>query len=145
MGFREYFFQYDSQTGGSVATSSSISSTMDQAELDLSQDPFNMGGRRNREVCQDDREISVPIEDPIFSSLWLQPSYNGPTGGRLIRRSCQLFEENGSLGIAYGQKLVACIRDCALSEAVARQGCDQNSQVTDIEKAKEMAMFMQEQ
>ena len=57
--------------------------------------------------------------DPWFPSLYLAPAYNSFVASRVVRRSCQLFEERGQVN--YGAQLSVVIREPQLQKAVAEQ------------------------
>lgn len=142
--FREYAFQYGTSTGGSMLTAIVGGASMSAESFEASNDPFTLGGRRKRGICQDDGDCKAAIEDPLYRSLFHQESYGGKMAARMIRRSCQLFEERPQDGCPqYGESLVVTIRDCALNQASAMKATAQAA--TTADEAKSASKFMQEQ
>eukprot|EP00434_Breviolum_minutum_P008912 symbB.v1.2.007858.t1/scaffold448.1/size203282/10 len=73
----------------------------------------------------------------MFPSLYLAPAYNSLTGSRVLRRSCDLFEESSDT--KYGGDLSIMIREGHLQKAAAEQQLKQFS--SDLPK-KEVAEFL---
>ncbi|CAE7772708.1 unnamed protein product [Symbiodinium pilosum] len=144
--FREYFFQYGGTTGGTFATNAAGMEDMTEEKLKVQNDPFSLGGRRARGVQPEDHDCSETAQDPIYSSLWLQPAYNGHTGGRILRRSCQLFEEaEGDSAPRYGKDLLVVIRDAAQSKRAGEMAAKAMAPIRSIEDAKMAAGLMKMQ
>lgn len=61
----------------------------------------------------------------MFPSLYLAPAYNSLTGSRVLRRSCDLFEESSDT--KYGGDLSIMIREGHLQKAAAEQQLKQFS------------------
>ena len=59
-----------------------------------------------------------PVQvDPWFPYLFLAPAYNSLVASRVVRRSCQLFEQSGELN--YGERLSVVVREAQLQKSVA--------------------------
>ncbi|CAE7512296.1 unnamed protein product, partial [Symbiodinium pilosum] len=109
--FREYFSQYGGISGGT------LQSQVSNPEVD--QMPFCLGGSREAGIRPDDLDCETVEVDPWFPSLYLAPAYNSFVASRVVRRSCQLFEERGQVN--YGAQLSVVIREPQLQKAVAEQ------------------------
>lgn len=120
--FREYFFQYGGTTGGTFSTSIATMEGMNAERFQVHSDPFCLGGHRRAGVRDEDQDCRTAEPDKLFPSIWQQPAYNGHTGSRVIRRTCQLFEERAGDGVAYGEALTVTIRDGAMNQRSAEQG-----------------------
>ncbi|CAE7928475.1 unnamed protein product [Symbiodinium necroappetens] len=144
--FREYFFSYGGMTGGTFASNTAFMEGMTAEKLKVYNDPFNLGGQRSGGVQPEDHDCSETAQDPIYPSLWLQPAYNGHTGGRVIRRSCQLFEDFGGDSAArYGKDLRVIIRDAATSKRAGEKATEAMAPIRSIEAAKFAAGLMKMQ
>lgn len=143
--FREYFFQYGGTTGGTFHTSLTTMEGITAERLKVMNDPFNLGGKRDRGVLPEEHDCSQAVQDPLFPSLWQQPAYNGHTGSRVIRRSVQLFEEEASAPIKYGKGLVVVVRDAATSKRAAEQGVQMAGPLPSVEAAAFVAKAMKQQ
>ena len=139
--FREYFFSVGGTTGGTFATSAASMKEMTEEKLRVFQDPFSLGGP-SRAPKPEEHDCKEALQDPNYSSLWQQPAYNGHTGGRILRRSRQLFEE-ASPG-SYGDFPVV-IRDAATSKRAAEQALKAMAPIESAEQAQVAAQMMQQQ
>ncbi|CAE7446057.1 unnamed protein product [Symbiodinium necroappetens] len=139
--FREYFFSVGGTTGGTFATSAASMKEMTEEKLRVFQDPFSLGGP-SRAPKPEEHDCKEALQDPNYSSLWQQPAYNGHTGGRILRRSRQLFEE-ASPG-SYGDFPVV-IRDAATSKRAAEQALKAMAPIESPEQAQVAAQMMQQQ
>eukprot|EP00434_Breviolum_minutum_P038387 symbB.v1.2.034049.t2/scaffold4326.1/size41202/4 len=115
--FREYFFSYGGTTGGTFLAGATNMEGMTEERFQIFTDPFNLGGRRSCGVRPEDYDCSVAAQDPVYPALWLFPAYNGHTGGRILRRSCELFEQGE--GPSYGSQLSVMIRDAVTNRKQA--------------------------
>ncbi|CAK9043019.1 unnamed protein product [Durusdinium trenchii] len=115
--FREYFFSYGGTTGGTFLSGATNMEGMTEERLRVQNDPYSLGGQRAGGAREVDLDCSAAAQDSIYPALWLLPAYNGHTGGRIVRRSCQLFE--GEEGPSYGSQLVVQIRDAAINRRSA--------------------------
>ncbi|CAE8683366.1 unnamed protein product [Polarella glacialis] len=148
--FREYFFQYGGTTGGTLGTSVATLEGLTPDTFRVFSDPFSLGGRRDCGLRDGDMDCACAEQDSIFSSVWLQPAYSSHTGARVIRRSCQLFEEarlSDGVGppISYGANLSVVIREGALSKRSADQAVLMAGPPASPEAAKAAARAMSEQ
>ena len=75
-------------------------------------------------------------KDDAYPSLWLFPAYNGHTGGRILRRSCQLFE---AAGVDYGAGLTVTIRDAAAHRRAAEGAMAMMAPPKSVQEAKAAA------
>mmetsp|Transcript_142051 Transcript_142051/g.247485 ORF Transcript_142051/g.247485 Transcript_142051/m.247485 type:complete len:652 (+) Transcript_142051:59-2014(+) len=143
--FREYAFQYGAQTGGSFNTQI-MAMTLSPEISEAANDPFCLGGKRKRDVSEDDGDCTEAVADTLYPSLFHLNSYGGVTGSRFIRRSCELFEERpGVKGPAYGESLVVTIRDLAVNQKGAAATLAQGAKPTDENDAQLLANAMTDQ
>eukprot|EP00931_Biecheleriopsis_adriatica_P073764 TRINITY_DN47991_c0_g1_i1.p1 TRINITY_DN47991_c0_g1~~TRINITY_DN47991_c0_g1_i1.p1 ORF type:complete len:539 (+),score=118.73 TRINITY_DN47991_c0_g1_i1:148-1764(+) len=142
--FREYFFQYGGTTGGTFTTNIGTLEGMTEDRLRVFSDPFSLGGHRNCGQQPEDPDMVAASQDKLYPSLWLQPAYNSHTGARIIRRSCQLFEEY-PCGINYGAGLSVVIRDLASSKVAAEKAVAMNRPPPSVDVARAAASQMRQQ
>jgi len=143
--FREYFFSVGGTTGGTFATSAASMEEMTKEKLRVFQDPFSLGGP-SRAPKPEEYDCKEALQDPNYS-LWHQPAYNGHTGGRILRRSRQLFEEaslDGKGKVSYGD-LTVVIRDAATSKRAAEQALKAMAPIESAEQAQVAAQMMKQQ
>lgn len=74
-------------------------------------------------------------KDDAYPGLWLFPAYNGHTGGRILRRSCQLFEGT----VEYGAGLAVTIRDAAAHRRAAEGAMAMMAPPRSVQEAKAAA------
>mmetsp|Transcript_42468 Transcript_42468/g.134909 ORF Transcript_42468/g.134909 Transcript_42468/m.134909 type:complete len:476 (+) Transcript_42468:73-1500(+) len=139
---REYFLQFGGVSGGTFLTNVASMETLTPETLETMKDPFNIGGLRECGRREVDADCSKAEPDPIFPSLWQMPAYNSATGSRIVRRTCQLFEERPSEGIVYGKDFSISIRDVQLTRVAAEQGVQNTALPASAEMAQAGAMFM---
>mmetsp|Transcript_9429 Transcript_9429/g.22235 ORF Transcript_9429/g.22235 Transcript_9429/m.22235 type:complete len:476 (+) Transcript_9429:45-1472(+) len=119
--YREYFMQYGAMSGGTFNTSIASLESMTEEDFVVSRDPFALGGLRECGMRDVDGDLLQTAPDTLYPSLWQTPAYNTGTGSRIIRRTCQLFEEMPSLGVEYGKEISVVIRDLASNQRSAEQ------------------------
>ncbi|CAE7261986.1 unnamed protein product [Symbiodinium sp. CCMP2456] len=110
--FREYFSQYGGVSGGTLQ---SQAPPRDGSHKD--QDPFCLGGIRTCGTRPEDLDCTTVEVDPWFPHLFLAQAYNSLVASRVVRRSCQLFEQSGEL--IYGERLSVVVREAQLQKSVA--------------------------
>lgn len=145
--FREYFFQYGGLTGGTFGTSVVTMKDMTEESYRIYCDPFSLGGKR-RTSSYDAADCNKAEQDHLYPSVWLQPAYNGHTGARIIRRSCQLFEEqtgHSSPLVTYGENISVVIRDASSSKRAAEQAVQMAGPPQSVEAARQLASLMEDQ
>jgi len=111
LAFRGYFSQYGGVSGGTLQ---SQAPPRDGSE---DQDPFCLGGSRICGRRPEDLDCTTVEVDPWFPYLFLAPAYNSLVASRVVRRSCQLFEQSGELN--YGERLSVVVREAQLQKSVA--------------------------
>jgi len=118
--YREYYFQYGAVSGGTLNSNIATMAHTTPEALAVQSDPFSLGGARECGVRPEDEDLSKAEQDPLFPSLWQMPAYNAPSGTRIIRRSCALFEEMpADDGLQYGREFSVAIRDGSVSQRTA--------------------------
>jgi len=140
--FREYFASPGDMTGGTVDTNIDTFKNMTQERLQVMRDPFSLGGKRRGGVRPEDADCSEALQDTLFPSLWLYPAYSTTTGSRILRRSCQLFEEAPGDRLLYGEALTVTIREGCVSQQVAKKQIAMTALPPDAETAKVIASAM---
>lgn len=143
--YREYFLQVGPVGGGSFSSSLESMDKMTAEGFETTNDPFSLGGLRACGVRREDTDCWEAEEDPLFTGLWLVPAYNSQTGSRMIRRSCQLFEEAPSDGVQYGRDFSAVIRDLAPNRNAADRQIKANGLLPDPAAAPVAAHAMRKQ
>merc|ERR1712217_282239 len=71
--------------------------------------------------------------------------YNGPTGSRVIRRTCQLFDGNPEEDCRYGDSVIVSIREAVLAKKIAEQGAEQKGPPPPPQEAKKIVAAMKAQ
>lgn len=140
--YREYFLQYGSSSGGTFNTNIETMERLTQEALDIQNDPFCLGGKREGFIRDVDSDCTRVTACPLFPSVYLMPAYNERTGARIIRRTSELFEDNPDLGVQYGEKFYCVIRDCHMNQKAAEQGLAQVGPIPSVEAAKSAAAMM---
>mmetsp|Transcript_35127 Transcript_35127/g.65046 ORF Transcript_35127/g.65046 Transcript_35127/m.65046 type:complete len:1007 (-) Transcript_35127:245-3265(-) len=120
-----YDFQYGFGTGGTARSRALAFEQMrDMRAFEITNDPFNLGGKRRCGVRPEDKDCAVAEQDSHFPSLWLFPVVRTACS-RIIRRTCELFDETPSDNVQYGDEFLIRIRDAAPGQKAAQAGLDQ--------------------
>mmetsp|Transcript_111372 Transcript_111372/g.315281 ORF Transcript_111372/g.315281 Transcript_111372/m.315281 type:complete len:597 (+) Transcript_111372:111-1901(+) len=143
--YREYFFQYGFSSGGSHATGTAQLEAMTKELHEVLVDPFSCGGHRRCAIRPEDQDCTAAEADKLYPSLWLQPGYCSVSASRMLRRSCELFEEAPAMGLEYGQELSVFIRDANNTQAAAEGACRASPPPPPPEMAGMLVPHMQEQ
>uniref|UniRef100_A0A7S0AA36 Saccharopine dehydrogenase NADP binding domain-containing protein n=1 Tax=Pyrodinium bahamense TaxID=73915 RepID=A0A7S0AA36_9DINO len=140
--FREYFLQFGAMSGGTFNTSIASMAMMTREALQIQNDPFALGGDRDCGLREVDQDCIQADPDPLFPGIFLMPAYNSIPGSRIVRRSCKLFEDLPSEGVAYGKGFSVTIRDCHLNKKAAEAKVAESAPVPSVEAAKATADAM---
>ncbi|CAL1155034.1 unnamed protein product [Cladocopium goreaui] len=138
--FREYFFSYGGTTGGTFLAGALNMEGMTNERFQVFTDPFSLGGRPVAGATPEDQDCSAATQDPVYPALWLFPAYNGHTGGRILRRSGHLFQQNSG-GPSYGSKPCVLIRDAVTNRKQAEAAAAAMAPPKSAEAAKAAADF----
>lgn len=142
--FREYFFSYGGTTGGTFLAGALNMEGMTDERFQVFTDPFSLGGRPVAGATLEDQDCSAATQDPVYPALWLFPAYNGHTGGRILRRSGHLFQQNSG-GPSYGSKPSVLIRDAVTNRKQAEAAAAAMAPPKSAEAAKAAAGLMKQQ
>merc|ERR1712217_1006836 len=75
-----------------------------------------MGGHPKCSIREEDKDCTTGVADKLYPSIWLSPAYVGESASRMLRRTCELFEQTPASGLNYGQNISIFIRDGCPSE-----------------------------
>jgi len=120
--FRTYDMSYGFQLGGTFYTGLTSLRCIDKwvpSTLDVFCDPFSLGGVRQAGVREADADCVAAEQDTRYPSIWLMPSHMSHTSSRVLRRTCELFENVPSDGISYGKDIVISARGCTFDKSTA--------------------------
>ena len=79
---------------------------------------------------------------PTCQFLLQHPAFYSNESSRIIRRTCQLFEENKDAFLEYGQKLAVRICDCALNEQAAAKRSAQHMVLEIVAESRQQSALM---
>lgn len=65
--------------------------------------------------------------DALFPFVYLAPAYNSFTGSRVVRWSCDLFDQDPETDIKYGREVSISIREGHLHKSAAQRQLQQMS------------------
>merc|ERR1712217_1004426 len=78
-----------------------------------------MGGHPKCSIREEDKDCTTGVADKLYPSIWLSPAYVGESASRMLRRTCELFEQTPASGLNYGQNISIFIRDGCPSKEIA--------------------------
>jgi len=151
--FREYVTEVGVGGGGGTFFSGYAGyEKMLDFELDVLQNPFSLGGERKcgrRPADEDPQKATV---DDLFPKLHLSGGHSTPCAGRLLRRSCGLFDADleagqgaeGEAPVSYGSELCIISRNVSLQEGAAKQKAQTTREPREIRELIKHAQTMQE-
>eukprot|EP00931_Biecheleriopsis_adriatica_P102215 TRINITY_DN77211_c0_g1_i1.p1 TRINITY_DN77211_c0_g1~~TRINITY_DN77211_c0_g1_i1.p1 ORF type:complete len:483 (+),score=100.58 TRINITY_DN77211_c0_g1_i1:34-1449(+) len=123
-------------TGGSFLSGYAGYEDMASHELDVLNNPFSLGGLRKAGSRPEDKDPEEAVQDEVFPGIWLAPGHATACAGRILRRTCELFESDAAEKIctppSYGEQLLITSRYCFSKEGTAKQRAQTNREPRDI-------------
>lgn len=101
-------------------------------EIEVIVNPFSLGGLRKCGIRKQDEDPEEATEDPNYPGVWLSGGHSTPCALRTLRRTCELFDNDGDDAPKYGEEVSINSRYCFTKSSHAKHLASTTKEPKDV-------------